>query len=442
MDAATATDAAAVEPVRTADTSSASSVDESKKAEKQAKKERSQSRKRSSVFQLFGKKDEEKAEKKAEKEHEKEIKKAEKEHIKEEKKVEAEIKKEEAKADHDAIKAKEAAEAAAIAAVPAVAASSDKKEERPIEEVTTPTEKKNKRASVFGGFFNKSKVTSPPVEKTEKEVAPEVPAKDETLAVSENAPKLDEPIHTKPIDTAAVTAPVDTIETPAATTAPVIADEHKTVEPVSTSDAVTPRTEKKSFLAGVFKKHDKKEEPKEEIKTNEEAAKEVAPITTVEPTTLTTEPTTQTPVKDAEIAKEERPAREKRRTSLFGSLGTLKRKNEKSPEPSSVAATSTTADETFSSAPRSKSPIPRLGGLFRKPSRAAKTELATEETKTDAIKTETATDSPAVVDTPANATIIEPKSESAIVGDVVPENLTSVHDAVTTSKPEEVKATA
>lgn len=58
-------------------------------------------------------------------------------------------------------------------------------------------------------------MTSPTTEKTQSEVAPAVPAKDTTEAgpVSETAPKLDEPIQSKPIDTAAVTAPMDSATT-------------------------------------------------------------------------------------------------------------------------------------------------------------------------------------------------------------------------------------
>ncbi|KAK5096371.1 hypothetical protein LTS08_007627 [Lithohypha guttulata] len=453
LDATTHTNtatAASTEPAARTDTSSESSDDEHKKrkaAEKQAKKERSQSRKRNSVFGLFGKKDEEKTEKKVEKEHEKEVKKAEKEHIKEEKKVEAEHKKEEAKAEHDAIKAKDAAEAAAIAAAPAavVPAAVKKEEERPLEEVTTPTEKKNKRASVFGGFFNKNKIVSPTTEKSEKDVVPHVPAKDEPSAVSETAPKLDEPIMNKPIDTAAVTSPVNTTtnSTPAAISEePIVNEQTTTAEPA----VVTPRTERKSFVSGLFKKHDKKEEQREDLNTNEETVNTPAVTSTTAPETAvaaTETPAVETHVKDTEVAKEERPAREKRRTSLFGSFGTLKRKTEKSPAPESPFATS---EETRSpdEIKREKSPLPgKLGGLFRKNSRANKLETAAGEGKTDVAATET---KPAVTETsatgtPANATIIEPKTDSEIVGDFVPDNIHhTVHDAVT-ADPAEVKTT-
>ncbi|KAK5947128.1 hypothetical protein PMZ80_001275 [Knufia obscura] len=461
LDANTATAATTTEPKAVkADSSSSSSDEEAKKAKKAekdaAKKERSQSRKRNSVFGLFGKKDEDKKAEKAEKEHEaevkqhdKEVKKHDHEVAKEQKRIEAEHKKEEAKAEHDTSKATEAAEAAAIAAAPAaVAASVEKKEhentaDKPVEQpqdVTTPPEKKNKRASVFGGFFGKNKVTSPSVEKSEKEVGPIVPAKDETSAVSETAPKLDEPIDTKPLDTAAVTAPVDDVA-PTAAPAAATPEESRSAETVTaTESTLTPRTEKKSFLAGLMKKQDKKEEPKHEAKTNEEAVKEVAPDAAA-PESAIAEPTTETPVKEAEAPKEERPAREKRRTSLFGSLGTLKRKTEKSPEPSSVATDGTKAETK-----REKSPMPsKLGGLFRKPSRAQK---PAEEVKTDApaaaMTPDTTTEAPKTTGetgTPANATIVEPKGDSQIVGDVVPDGLHSIHDVVT-KQPEEVKSTA
>jgi len=81
-------------------------VRRNKEVERQAKKERSQSRKRSSVFGIFGKKDEEKELKKEEKVE----KKVEKEHHKEEKKIEKEIHQEEKKAEKEHEKAEHHAE--------------------------------------------------------------------------------------------------------------------------------------------------------------------------------------------------------------------------------------------------------------------------------------------------------------------------------------------
>jgi len=359
--------------------------------------------------------------------------------------MEAEHKKEEARAEHDHTKAKQASEAAAVAAAPAAVAThagkkeeertTDKSVERP-EEITTPTEKKNKRSSVFSGFFGKNKVTSPSAERSEKEVAPIVPAKDETSAVSETAPKLDEPVATKPLDTAAVTAPVDSTE---ATTTPAVAttEESRSAEhAIAPETTSTPRTEKKSFLSGLIKKHDKKEEPREEPMTNEEAVKESAPINAASESAVA-EPTTETAIKEAEAPREGRPAPEKRRTSLFGSLGTLKRKTDKSPEPSSVASDETKTPVTK----REKSPMPsKLGSLFRKPSRAQK---PTEEVKTDTpanvAQPESATGAPKTIgenEIPASDIAVKLHGDSDMVGEQH-----TFHDVVT-SKPEEVKSTA
>lgn len=447
-------------------------VRRNKEVERQAKKERSQSRKRSSVFGIFGKKDEEKElkkeekvekkvekehhkeekkiekeihqeEKKAEKEHEKAEHHAEKEHIKEEKKIEAEHKKEEARAEHDAINAKEAAEAATLTAVPVAAvAAAEKKEERhehKLEEVTTPSDKKSKRTSVFGGFFNKNKVTSPSVEKSEREVGPIVPAKDETPAVSEIAPKLDEPIDHKPIDAAAVTAPVNAPETFTAAPIAATSEEINHTEPVVPAEAVvTPRTERKSFLAGFMKKQDKKEEAKLE-RTHEEAVRDVAP-TTVGTESAVVDGTVETPIKETEVAKEERPAREKRRTSgLFGSLGTMKRKTSKSPGPSSAM---TTNEARTPETKREKSPMPsKLGGLFRKPSRATKTENLSEDNRVGAGvlgegEASKMNSTHAATETPTSAAAFEPVSES-----VADEIHNTVHDIVTVN-PVETKTTA
>jgi len=309
LDAVTATAAATPAPVaaETASTSSSSSDEATKAAKKD--KERSQSRKRGSIFgSLLGKK-EEHAEKKEEKA---EIKKE----LKEEKKIEAEEKKEEAKVADEptATKNVEAAEAstaaAAIATVPAtvaVAAASDKKEEED-ETTATPTGKKAKRGSVFGSLFKKS-VTSPTTEKTEKDATTsDIPP------VSETAPKLDEPIENKPIDTAAVTAPADNVETPAATSVDATKD---TTTPVAETTTAQ-KAEKKGGLLGFINKKTEKKEPKEEAK-EDHAAKVIAedpvaaaavPETTTEATVV--EPTTET------ATKEERPGRENpRRTSLF-----------------------------------------------------------------------------------------------------------------------------
>lgn len=405
LDAGAAT-AAATAPAAENASTSAGSEEEAKKEHK----DRSQSRKRGSIFgSLMGKK-EEHAEKKEEKTEAKKEK--------EEKKSEAEPQKEEAKATEEPSKAVEASEAAAVAAVPAAATSTDKKEDK---EEATPAEKKAKRGSVFGTFFKKS-VTSPTTEKSEKDAtgATDVPP------VSETAPKLEEPIENKPIDTAAVTAPVDTVQTPQA--------EETAKEPAATSpaEASAPKTEKKGGLLGFIKKtearfegkKEHKEEPKEEAreeKAAEAIAKDPVAAASTEPSVhaAVTEPATETPA-----AKEERPARDnKRRTSLF-----FNKKKEASE-----------TEEGAEEPKREKSPTPAkfIGNLVRRASKAVKSEGPKEKEKAaePAAATEANTS-----ETPA---AVPETEESQIKGDVVPADLVTdkAEPAVPAAAPE-VKATA
>lgn len=298
----------------------------------------------------------------------------------------------------------------------------DKKEETLATESSSPTEKKAKRGSVFGSLFYK-KVTSPTTEKTEKEAGPAPPAKDEVPPVSDTAPKLDEPIENKPIDTAAVTAPANT---------------DGAAEP--TKETTTePKTEKKGFLGFIKKPESKKEEPKvAEAKAAEPATTTEAAPAATEATPATTE-AVDAP-KAEETTKEERPVQEKRRTSLFGGLGTIKKKDE----------SKTSEDGTERK--REKSPLPsKIGGLFRRPSKAVKSEepKATEtkdETKLDTpAEDATTTTEPAVtatddkVEAPAATTATTDVTDSKIIGDVVPESLQAQEKVATAP---EVKATA
>ena len=114
LDATPATDSTTTPAVVPATNGVAEETSAPVEEEKVNGKERSQSRKRTSLFgSLLPKKDEQKTEVKKE---EKAEKKAEKEIVKEEKKAEAEHKKEEAKQTHDTSKATETAEATAAAA--------------------------------------------------------------------------------------------------------------------------------------------------------------------------------------------------------------------------------------------------------------------------------------------------------------------------------------
>ncbi|KPI43741.1 uncharacterized protein AB675_6177 [Cyphellophora attinorum] len=426
LDANTATTAATTTPADTTELKKETSPDAATttpvapvEEKKDTTKSRSQSRKRASVFGSFLKKDEAKEEKKA-------AEKAEKHEKQEEKKVEAEAKKEEAKQEHSVPKATEAAGAAAIAAAPVAAVSADKKEEKteptseaPVTEPTTATptteptatpsttDKKAKRGSVFGSLFNKAKVTSPTSEKTEKEVGPTPPAKDEVLPVSDTAPKVDEPIDTKPLDTAAITAPATT-DAPAET-------------PKETTATRPAATEKKSFLGFIKKPESKKDEVKEtkaaDVKPTESTTAAVpavdgadAPVTT----DAAAKSDSETPVEEKKTPAD----KDQRRSSLFGGLGTIKNKKRDETEPT----------ENGTEKKREKSPLPsKIGGLFQ-PKEEVKTETsAPAATSEPATAAETKTDVPASTDAP----------ESKIIGDVVPEAVV----AAPTPAPE-VKASA
>jgi hypothetical protein len=300
----------------------------------------------------------------------------------------------------------------------------DKKEEK---EEAAPTDKKAKRGSVFGSLF-KNRVTSPTTEKSEKEAT----AVTDVPPVSENAPKLDEPIENKPIDTAAVTAPVDTVETPATTT-----DEPAKDATPAAETSTAPKSEKKGGLLGFIKKteaklegkKETKEEPKEEAK-EEKAAETIAkdPVAAAAAPETTESAVVDAPAETAPV-KEERPARDnKRRTSLFF--------NKKRTEGSDA--------EDAAETKREKSPTPAkfIGNLVRRASKAvgpkektAAEPAATEPAATEPAATEaTTTEAPAP--TPAAGT-----EESAIKGDIVPDDLqTSTEPAVPVVP--EVKATA
>jgi hypothetical protein len=422
----------------TAGVTDAAVVEEEKKeAAKKDKNSRSRSRgNRKSFFSgLLDKKEktdenkelkmeekkEDKAEKKEEKKEEKIEKKEEKKEIKEEKKEEAAQKKEEAKATHNSSKAKEAAEAAAVAAVPAAAVAEKKHEDK--EEKAVPAEKKAKRASVFGGIFGKKNVTSSDAEKTEAEAGPAVPAKDSDIPpVSETAPKIEQPVHQAPLDTAAVVAPVDTVQTPAAVEDPVTKD--KPITPTETTSSPKQQKEGGGFL-GFIKKAESKLSGSKEAKSEakeDKAAEEVAkdPVAAA-----AVEPTSETP---ALTNGEERPVNPQRRSSLMERFGAQKKKVNKTSE----------TDATPTEVKREKSPLPsKVAGLFRKPSKAVK---ATEEKPAETNGLTNGHTEPAAIAEGPEA--VPESKDSAIVGDVVPENLqaSTVHDQVTAAPEVETSA--
>jgi hypothetical protein len=213
-------------------------------------------------------------------------------------------------------------------------------------------------------------------------------------------------------------------------TAPATTD--GTVETPKDTTTRPAGSEKKSSFLGSFMK-------KPEAKKEETTDAKVAEPATVEPTAATTTPAEATKTDtEAAVKDDKAPAeKEKRRTSLFGGLGTIKKKKDESE-----------VTENGTERKREKSPLPsKIGGLFRKPSKAVKSE----EPKTTETKDETKTETPATETTstePVVASTTEPKTDAAvttdatdskIIGDVVPETL-QAQDKVATAP--EVKATA
>ena len=160
-------------------------------------------------------------------------------------------------------------------------------------------------------------------------------------------------------------------------------------------ETATGKTDEKSGLMGFIKKQEARFAGKKEE-------------------TATDAPATESGAETS--GAEDRPAREKRRTSLFGGLGTLKKKS-----------TNEDGSEDATEAKREKSPMPsKIGSLFRKPSKAVKpTEAAKETPATTSTTDAVHTDVPTTTDAAATQA-----PESKIVGDVVPAELTT-HDQTT-----------
>ena len=274
-------------------------------------------------------------------------------------------------------------------------------------------------------------MTSPTAEKTETESSPVAKDTNEVPPVSENAPHIDEPIDTKPLDAAAVTAPV---------THPTEPTTEETTKTTTATPATEPqKTEKKgNFLTSFIKKAEGKKEESKEEKPAGTTTTDATPVTDG-----TTETATETPA-----SKDERPAPEQRRSSLFGGLGNLKKKSDNKEE-TTKPSEEVNGTETKDATKREKSPLPnKIGGLFRRASNAFKSDSHKESHKetsptspaTDATPATTeAKDTPATTET-APATAPE-TTDSKIIGDVVPE---AVHaqtaDKVATAP--EVKASA
>lgn len=294
---------------------------------------------------------------------------------KEEQKVEAEADPEAAPTTEGAA-AEPVAEAAADEAKPAdevkpveaeAAAAAAEPEVKP-----TPTPKANKRTSIFGNFFEK--VRSPAVEKKESEVAPTVPPKDNDVVAA-------------PAEESAVAT--DAAEPTAAAAEPA-------TEAAESKPATTPTPAKEK--AGFFSKFGKKKEA-ESPAAETPAAVEVKPEEAA------------VPAVDGEAAAAPSPKatpeplnKEKRRTSFFGNFG---------------------AKGGEADGEKKKG----LGGLFRNPSKAVKSNKDKEAAPKVDEEPETKADEAKAEEVKAEDKVEEPKAEEnttteeskPTIGDVVPE---------------------
>lgn len=255
---------------------------------------------------------------------------------------------------------KPAVAAAAVKAAPAPeedaketeAAAEDKKEDKKEEkkEDKKSRSQSRKRASIFGSILGK---------KEKEEVKEETPA--ETEAAAEAAPAeetTEEPAATEAAETPATdAAPAETAEAAPA--------EDKKEEPKSAT-----KSKRASIFGNFFNKvaspgKEKTEEevapvaataPQLENPVDESAAKPIEPETVTDAPAV--EAAAETPAEEAKEEKKEEATpetKEKRRTSIFGTLG------------KKVKAESGSDSE-------GKKTGNKLGGLFRKPSKAVKSE--------------------------------------------------------------------
>ncbi|KAK2877758.1 hypothetical protein FQN49_001234 [Arthroderma sp. PD_2] len=231
-------------------------------------------------------------------------------------------------------------------------------EEPKVEEKKTETPIKSKRASIFGNFFQK--FPKEDQEKAKKEVAAETPA------VSSTAPQLGDPVDastSEPIKPETVTAPAE--ET---------ADK---AEKPAEEEVTTPTSSSNKFLS--FMKKDKSE------KTEKTAVPEAVEKKVDEAVTKADE--SATAAADAVVPG----LKEKRRTSLFGTLGG---KKDKKPEVEGEASEGEATKKTGS--------LAQLGGIFRKPSKAVKKEK--EPAVAPAAEAEPIAEEPSTTEAPATTT--------------------------------------
>ncbi|KAI9882280.1 MAG: hypothetical protein M1823_005975 [Watsoniomyces obsoletus] len=263
------------------------------------------------------------------------------------------------------------------------------------------TPKPTKRNSFFGAFFQRRDVASPADEKKEKDVVPAVPPKDSTVAST--APVLPEPNMSG--------APTEPTTTAEALTTPAVAT---TTEPAVTPTKEKPTTPRESFF-GKFMKGKTLEPKDEKLDTDKKAETPAVPATTTQvPTeTAATEPeSTDKPLEGTMTTTVTgEPSKDKRRTSFFNTLGARKEKRADAP----TVETEPTTDSDGKTRSATGSPLDKFGGLFRKPSRSAKSFL-------DGGKKESAPAVPAVPTTetaPAASTTDKPSTTEGTTTEAV-----------------------
>lgn len=449
-------DSAVIMPKKDTAAPKATATSEEEGTIKRKQKSRSVSRKRGSIFgSLLGKKEEhdetkelkkeEKAEEKAEKREDKKLVKEDKKLDKEEKKVEKEAKHLEKpvtkEVAHDGLNHEEAAAIAArVIDAPVVGADEIQPiiadpttkptttepaviadNVTPAPETTTETAPKhNKRNSLFGGFFQKKDVASPVEEKSEREIAPAVPAKD--------VPAKD--THS-PITSSTSQAAPHSVDTPMSNSA-VTTDGELTPATVPHKNPRASSPPRENFFGGMFSKQKdaKLQEKREGSATKPTSTTDAAPV--IAPTAASTAPTVDSPVitepptnttepvspvtnkpdsKDfiapssetTVTAANAEPVKEKRRSSFFSNLGSRREKRVESDI------------DVVDSQPRqrSASPLPKLGGLFRNPSRAMKGNKDSAKKEPVSPVTANATNQSPVTETKASGIPTEATGETS-----------------------------
>ncbi|KAJ5972225.1 uncharacterized protein N7479_002143 [Penicillium vulpinum] len=298
--------------------------------------------------------------------------------------------------------------------VPAEAAQEEPKEEKKEEKVTAKSRSQSrKRTSIFGSLLGK---------KDAEEKKEETPAAEETKAAEPAAePSVEAPAPVVAEITETAAAPTEVAEATAETPAEVT---EAAKEEVKDEKKAEKKAKRASIFGNFFQKvaspsQEKSEKeatapaveetpvastaPQLENPVEEAAAKPIEAEAVTAPAEAVETPAAETPAEAVSTPKE------KRRTSFFGNLGM---KKEKKAESSDNEVTDGEGKET-------KAKSNKLGGLFRKPSKAVK--LDKEEVA--ATETEAADEAPAV---PAKETATE---DAPAVIDEAPKAAETVHES-------------